>query len=285
MNKLKMVVWDVGLGNSIVVETPDHKHALFDAGVNMGTHFSPARYMYQEFDVQSLDYFSVSHPHVDHIQDILNVDKYLSPKVFSRNRTITKEKVIEENKEVLEKHKDIIEKYFDMDSRYNAPLPNGDRPSDSSWGGGARIIYYSNHDLNMNLNDLSSLKFVEYASIAVCYPGDLEEKGWANLLKRSHFTDWLEETKIFIASHHGRESGYCKDIFEYLSPDLTIISDGRFGDTSATPRYSSHTAGLTVTNLGTGKKEKRKVLTTRNDGVISVDIYESGEIDAKFHRR
>lgn len=280
-----MVVWDVGLGNSIIMEFPNHKHVLFDAGANMGTHFSPASFMYEKYGVPYLDYFSVSHPHVDHIQDIINVGNYLSPKVFSRNKLITEEKVLEENKDVLDKHRDIIKKYFEMNSSYNVPLSNQNRPSNSPWGGGARIVGYQNDDLNMNLNDLSLVKFVEHASIAICYPGDIEKKGWMNLLQRKYFTDWLKETKIFIASHHGRQNGYCSEIFRFLSPDLTIISDGRFGDTSATARYTNHTKGLLVTNQLANQREHRKVLTTRNDGVISVDVYESGKIDASFHRR
>ena len=40
----------------------------------------------------------------------------------------------------------------------------------------------------------------------------------------------MNSANIFMASHHGRESGYCADIFE-KKPNLCVVSDGRVQDT------------------------------------------------------
>jgi competence protein ComEC len=118
----------------------------------------------------------------------------------------------------------------------------------------------------MNLNDLRLAAFVHYGNHTILYGGDLEEKGWELLLSKDYFIDWLKISDVFIASHHGRESGFSSKIFEYCKPKLTIIYDGRFSDTSATDRYVSVTSGMKIKNKDVS--EYRKVITTRNDGHI-----------------
>jgi len=239
---------------------------MLDCGADETNGFSPAKLLKEKYNAKNLDYLLISHPHVDHICDIINVDNYMSPTVLSRNKIIDVAKIEEENSEVFETHKDIIEKYLDMNSRYNQPLQSLENPKTKDWSDGVRIVEYSNKDSTMNLNDLSIVAFMEFGGYTILYGGDLEEKGWNALLSKNYFVEWLRSTDVLIASHHGRESGFSSEIFKYCKPKLTIISDGRFGDTSATNRYVSVTSGMKVKNKGT--VEDRKVITTRNDGHI-----------------
>ena len=91
------------------------------------------------------------------------------------------------------------------------------------------------------------------------------------MLERQSFKAAISGTDVFLAPHHGRDSGFCSDIFEYFEPKLTIISDGRFGDTSATSRYDKVTSGWKVYRRN-GPDEKRKCVTTRSDGDIVIRI-------------
>ena len=77
-----------------------------------------------------------------------------------------------------------------------------------------------------------------------------------------------------MASHHGRDSGYCAEIFNHFTPNLTIISDGRFVETSATSKYSEKSGGWKVWKSN-GEWIKRKVLSTRNDGHIKINVGEN----------
>ena len=52
---------------------------------------------------------------------------------------------------------------------------------------------------------------------------------------------------------------------------LTVISDGRVVDTSATSRYSAESKGWVVTRRN-GPRTERKSVTTRNDGIIEVVV-------------
>jgi hypothetical protein len=94
----------------------------------------------------------------------------------------------------------------------------------------------------------------------------------AIFLKNPTFLDCLRRTKIFIASHHGRIGGYCAEVFNYCSPDIVIISDKSVEhDTQAHNSYQQHAAGV---HFGDGTA--RKVLTTRNDGKITIEVNPDG---------
>jgi hypothetical protein len=54
-------------------------------------------------------------------------------------------------------------------------------------------------------------------------------------------------------------------------PKLVIVSDGAFGDTSATGRYSNQAGGWKVFDT-LGASETRFCLTTRSDGHITIRL-------------
>lgn len=268
MRSIEMTVFDVEHGNSIYIQM-DKKHVMLDCGADENGGFSPSDWLRNKHNITKLDYLLISHPHIDHIRDILNVDNYLQPHIFSRNRVITTQKIKEENEEVFKIHENLFKKYAQLDSEY-AGTPNHDENPDSSeWAGNGRIITFSNNDQAMKINDLSLVAFIQYGDHVILYGGDLEKKGWNSLLSNKYFMDWLKMTNILIASHHGRESGYSAEIFKYCRPQLTIVSDGRFRDASAISRYSSVTSGMIVKKRS-GYLESRQVVTTRKDGNIEV---------------
>lgn len=76
---------------------------------------------------------------------------------------------------------------------------------------------------------------------------------------------------LFMASHHGRASGYCTELFaDGRKPQLFVISDGRVQDTDATARYYHHAQGWTVHRRSGEKSESRYAVTTRTDGYAHV---------------
>jgi hypothetical protein len=99
-------------------------------------------------------------------------------------------------------------------------------------------------------------------------PGDIELLGWRGLLAQPGFISELEGVSVFIASHHGRESGYCADVFNYCSPDVFIFSDSsiKYATQQMSTQYAGHANGM----LFDGKT--RYVVSTRNDGDIYWDI-------------
>ncbi|RKY98804.1 MAG: hypothetical protein DRQ10_07040 [Candidatus Hydrothermota bacterium] len=279
MSKLIMIVWDVQHGNAIYMRTPNGINIMFDIGTGSygeGEEFSPLRYLKIKNTNFKLDYLVISHPHADHISDIKNmVDLELKPKVLSRPKGLSEEFIKDSNRK---EDSELVELYLDLDRKYTAPVPDNENPRLPQNNGGVKIDIFSQTERGTsNLNNYSLVAVVQYSGQKIILPGDIEEPGWKALLDNEEFVKALSGTTIFVASHHGRESGYCSDIFNHFKPDIVIISDGRFSDTSATNRYYYHSNGAEVIKRDDGSKKKRYVLTTRKDGVIRISIDENGE--------
>jgi beta-lactamase superfamily II metal-dependent hydrolase len=117
-------------------------------------------------------------------------------------------------------------------------------------------------------NNLSMAVHFKCHGVGVMLPGDLEREGWLALLRRAAFQQALRETSVLVAPHHGRESGCCREVFNYCNPFYVVISDkGYMYDTQKTiPFYRSVTQG------GPFRGETRHVLTTRRDGRIGFNF-------------
>ena len=58
------------------------------------------------------------------------------------------------------------------------------------------------------------------------FTGDLEKRGIGELLKRADFRQALQQTRIFVAPHHGREGGCSEEMVEFLTKvTYVVISD------------------------------------------------------------
>lgn len=54
----------------------------------------------------------------------------------------------------------------------------------------------------------------------------MEAAGWARLLEQQAFRAELADVRVLVASHHGRENGYCKEVFDYArNVEVVIFSD------------------------------------------------------------
>lgn len=95
--KVEMVFWDVQHGHATYIKTPNNRHIVIDLGTGDysggNTAFSPLMHLKNNYSVDQLDYVVITHPHLDHIDDILNFD-LLNPKVLSRPKELTNEEVM-----------------------------------------------------------------------------------------------------------------------------------------------------------------------------------------------
>ena len=272
-NNLKIIVWDVQHGNAIYMETPNGRNVMFDIGTGSyddGSEFSPLRDLKDRWNVDCLHYLVISHPHADHISDIRNMfDLDLKPKVLRRPKGIDRDLINSSNQE---KYSDLVKLYLKLDSSYNTPVSGELDPSNPSNYGEVEINCFSQSESGTsNLNNYSVVAVIKYAGEKIIIPGDIEAAGWKVLLEREDFQQTIKGTTIFVASHHGRAAGFHSDVFDYFGPDIVIVSDGKYSDTSVTDRYRYYAEGFRVTSRSTKKSQKRYVLTTRNDGVIYIE--------------
>jgi beta-lactamase superfamily II metal-dependent hydrolase len=92
-------------------------------------------------------------------------------------------------------------------------------------------------------------------------------------LQRPDFCAELRGTDVLVASHHGRESGFCQDVFAHFTPSAVVISDKPIEhETQRTvPDYRRVVREQGVLVRTTMKN--RHVLTTRRDGWIQFNVY------------
>jgi len=268
----RIIVWDVGHGSSISIQT-DSKSAMLDLGANTETEFSPIKFTKAIWGIKALDYLVISHPHVDHIRDILNLDK-LPPQVL-RAKTVDEKKLIPSD--VKAPDRAILEAFLKLKSGFNTAVSPDKDPRTASWGSPGYFTCYSvDADWETEPNNTSIVTFFKLSNFTFLYPGDIESKGWEELLKNDDFVNDLKTTSVFVASHHGREVGFSQEALEIARPQLVVVSDSWFKETSITSKYSNQTSGFTVEDKNKDVSEKRKVVSTRNDGRIVVNVYYDG---------
>jgi hypothetical protein len=112
--------------------------------------------------------------------------------------------------------------------------------------------------------------FLKCHRVGIMFTGDLKRPGFAELLKRSDFRQALQSTNVYIASHHGRESGCSDGVAELLTNCYyVVISDKGYDyETQKTWNFYSQIARGGVFR----QESKRYILTTRKDGRIGFNI-------------
>jgi hypothetical protein len=149
-----------------------------------------------------------------------------------------------------------------LKQRYNVPVT----PRIASPGEVSISQYWNLYPYFDDTNNLSLVTFVHGPAYSVLFAGDLERKGWVNLLANPAFRRELGMVRIFVASHHGRESGYCEDVFDHCWPDVVVISDEPMQYDTQENCYGEHARGISWN----GGREVRRVLTTRCDGHLRI---------------
>ena len=262
---LRFITWNVQHGSAAHISTPNNKQIAIDLGAG---EFSPMRHI-QGGGINQLDEVIITHPHLDHIDDILNLP---SPQSLVRPQHLTENDIWAGNKKASAEVQNKIRKYCELNKKFTNPVDPRLNPEDPANNGGVTIQrFHPDQCPTTNLNNHSVVTIISYGTVKILSPGDNEACSWEELLKMPSFKQAIAGTNILIAAHHGRESGFHKDLFNYISPLITIVSDGRAQDTNASSRYSAVSNGRDVKKRS-GGREKRHCLTTRSDGHIEVEV-------------
>ena len=271
---VEVVFWDVQHGNASYTKSPNDRHIVIDLGTGSYADnnqiFSPLLHLKNLYGVTQLAYVVITHPHLDHIDDILNFN-CLNPKVFKRPNHLSKEDILAG---VREEDRPKFDEYLEINNRYNQSLGEND-PDDpcnpDNYGGLIIKNFVPVSCSTSNINNHSIITVISYAGIKVIFTGDNESASFNELMENEQFVSTVKNADILLAPHHGRDSGYHNDFVSIVNPRLVVISDSRFCDTSAISRYNNKCRGWAVYKRN-GISEQRKCLTTRNDGVITVNF-------------
>jgi hypothetical protein len=272
---MRIEIFDVELGQCIWITADDGSVMLIDCGHNATTGWRPSGLLAAR-QVNWLSQLTISNCDEDHASDLyqlllhlVNLDGSLRIGYLGHNTTITPA--------VIRAMKDGepglgVRSVIHLCEKFNVPVLSGIPPI----GNITRRLYFNrypdhfaNPALNGFSNNLSLVTFLHYRDIHMIIPGDLEEVGWQRLLRDPNFVADLRTVNVFVAPHHGRQSGYNAEVFRHCRPKIIIISDDRVQYDTQTGIYDdTEAAGVLMFDRqrpGLLNSQNRYVLTTRCD--------------------
>jgi len=126
-------------------------------------------------------------------------------------------------------------------------------------------------------NNLSLVALLNIRGIKFMFPGDMEGKGFDNMLRTyAPFRNAVAGVNVLVASHHGRQNGICPDMFDAhgCNPNIVVISDDykQYDTQETTGYYSRKAKGIAWFRDGGA----RYVLTTRSDSEVRFSFRNGG---------
>lgn len=277
---LYIFFWDVQHGHAAFVRTPNGRNLVFDLGsgdYSLGdASYSPLQHIKRTFGVERIDLLTISHPHLDHIDDILSIDDF-DVRVLYRPKHLSHDDIM-----AGVRQGDILKfkKYLELDIKFNQPLSpdhSHNLSNPANWGGVKISHFLSNDCPRDNFNNHSCFCVLEYLGFKVVIPGDNEVASLSRLMQNETFCLAVRDADVLLAPHHGRQSAYHAPFVNLVSPSVTVVSDGRFCETSANARYSANSSGFPVMSRSSGLASQRRCLTTNSDGHVMIKV-QSGSI-------
>lgn len=266
---LTIKVYDVEHGSCSHIITPNGKHILIDVGSrgnkSIVNHIKDTYFRYSN---SRIDELYITHPHEDHIYDLPALYNILKPRVLQRPKNAF-DIVPTQNTDL---HKEIAAYANRMNQEYNQPLGYGDDVFDEKWNGGVKfdvIRPKAEWTNKKDLNTFSSIIIVQYAGYKIVFTGDNPKNILDNMmdLNYQNIRELIKDATFLLAPHHGRTGEYSEKFFTCVNPELTLVSDKGIEHNTQNETASFY-KGRGVDING----EKRYVLTTRNDGTITIKL-------------
>jgi len=257
---MKVTIHDVGHGLCVSLIHDNGNVMLWDCGHSESFH--PAEFLVNA-GIRCIDYLLITNYDEDHISDLPNIRKCLPVSLLVRNKSISAEQ-LRALKLRTSPISHAMKCMLHMMASYNSSpsvLPE--------FPGVKYRVFYNSYGVDFNdTNNISLVTFLKFGESSLIIPGDLEVPGWEKLLQTSDFREELQHVDCFLASHHGRENGYCAEVFDYCSPKVVIFSDSniKYATQEMAEIYSRHASGIMFNG------EQRYVLTTRKDGSLCWNI-------------
>jgi competence protein ComEC len=206
-NELVITAIDVGQGDAILIETPDHKKILIDGGpVNDKTiNFIKKK------GINYLDAIILTHAHLDHFGGLPKVIKEINCGLILNTAYHNNNPVYQRFLEAIKKQKIPIEdvwshKSFELSSSVSINFLHPSNP----------LIT----DAKSIENENSSVLYLTYQNFSAIFMGDAGEPSEKRILRNN------PDLKVTLlkAGHHGSRHSSSMDFLKQIKPELTFIS-------------------------------------------------------------
>jgi beta-lactamase superfamily II metal-dependent hydrolase len=263
-------IFDVEHGQCSLLSSDSGAHMLVDCGHNGGTGWRPSR-MLSARNIRHLDELVITNYDEDHASDLVNLRRAASIGILTRNPTVLGNDLYD-----LKSSGGMgagIQALADMTCDFGSSVTRW-----PDYDGMTYRCFYSDYPGDfVDENNLSLVMVMRWPAaghlpgFSILFAGDLEVAGWHRLLQRRDFiAEMRKGITVFVASHHGRRNGYCRELFDWtgLSPEIVVISDGgiQYATQETIADYRRHSQGIDFCG------QQRRVFTTRRDGRITFTI-------------
>lgn len=244
----------VGHGNAVVVQTPDNRVLLFDAGaMHRGerTADTVCRFLWNRGH-RMIDAIVISHPDLDHYNAVASLLERMPV-----GRVLLTE-------EFVRTESPAVRKVLDKLAKLRLPvsiLTNGN----SAACGDLRIEFLkadAEPDSGFSDNEASVAAILEYRDRRICLPGDLEGNGLTRLLPEFPRCD------VLMSPHHGSLNSNIPALAAIIQPAHVIVS-------ARNDRNRSQLAEV----FGSAS-----ISHTSTDGCVTIHISPDGELNVDQFR-
>jgi hypothetical protein len=280
---MNLRVFDVEHGACAMFSGPANGLGMIDCGHNGSTGWRPGDFISQRLGRRSVNYFLSTNVDQDHISDLATLTRAGITIERMVSNTNVPDQVLREIKRRAGPLTADAEAFLDMRVSFGPP-GNVTGPWFSEMMGGINFETFGHpYPTFQDTNNLSQTYFIKYGPFEILFPGDLERDGWRAHLRNPAFVAALRRTTILVASHHGRENGFCEEAFEFLQPQAVVVSDKSIVHATQefVPDYRCVVRpqqGIVVDGCAT----RRHVLTTRRDGDILFSVEPNGNYRVKL---
>lgn len=262
---MKLEVFNVEHGACSLITTDSGMYIMIDCGHNSTMDWKPGDHLVSR-QITELEALIISNYDEDHVSGLQNLRDQVNVRWIYRNKSVSP-RDIRALKSEYGTGPGIDRLIYELENNFTGKGGNHDM-------GNLEVVTFRNNyptDFE-DENNLSLVTFMKCHGRSILFPGDLEIDGWRKLLQQQRFREELSGVSIFLASHHGRESGICEEVFDYCEPFYILISDKHKGyqTQETTDFYRSVSRG------GPFRGENRHILTTRRDGKITFNFGPDG---------
>jgi beta-lactamase superfamily II metal-dependent hydrolase len=264
---MDLKIFDVEHGQCALLTLDDGKRIMIDVGHNSDTDWKPGEYLTGQ-GINALDMLVITNYDRDHVSGLNNLLDTIDVRALLRNKLVSMDQLRSIKSKTGGMSPSIERLVHSIDNVFTGPATTFTSPNFDYQ------VFSHSYSTFQDTNNLSLVLFVECHGIGVLFPGDLERAGWLEMLENEKFREVLKKTSVFIASHHGRDSGVCAEVFEndQCQPYYVVISDkGYEHETQETMGFYYR-----VAKGGPFRDNPRSVLTTRDDGRIGFTFTTAG---------
>lgn len=261
---MRLQIFDVEHGACALLTADNHARLMIDCGHNGSTGWKPGSYLRQQ-GISAIEMLAITNYDEDHASGAPDLFDNIRVQSLLRNTSVSGA-TIKYLKSECGMGPGIARLAYVMDHVYTESVPAARQ---ATFLGLERRVFYNEYPSFDDENNLSMALFLKCHGRGVMFTGDLEVAGFRALLRQDGFRQALRETNVYIASHHGRESGCCEELRDYLvNVYYVVISDqGYEYDTQYTNAFYR-----AIAKGGPFRGDQRYVITTRNDGRIAFDF-------------